>query len=240
MKCLSLLLVCCCACFAADPISDKPATTDFTSLFDGKTWAGWDHPAHLNGVWEIADGVIRLRTDEPKRVSGKVYDLSTAKKYKNFTLLIDWRLTGKPIVKPHQWLTDDGQFHLDAEGKVIMKDNLTWGDSGVYLRGVRAGQVNIWCQPCGSGEVGTKFKDLTATKEERLKTMPTVRADKGPGEWNRFIITLRGDRVDVTLNGTQVIKGARVKDIPAEGPITLQNHKDAVEFRHVFIKELTP
>lgn len=29
-----------------------------------------------------------------------------------------------------------------------------------------------------------------------------------------------------------------MKDIPAEGPITLQNHKDAVEFRNVFIKEL--
>ena len=235
---ISFILSLSICCLAADPISDKPDTAGFTSLFDGKTWAGWDHPAHLDGVWEIADGVIRLRTDEPKRVSGKVYDLSTAKKYKDFTLLIDWRLTGKPIVKPHQWLTDDGQFHLDAAGKVIMKDNLTWGDSGVYLRGVRAAQVNIWCQPCGSGEVGTKFKDLTATKDERMKTIPSIRADKCPGEWNRFIVTLRGDRVDVTLNGTQVIKGARVKDIPAEGPITLQNHKDAVEFRNVFIKEL--
>jgi hypothetical protein len=70
--------------------------------------------------------------------------------------------------------------------------------------------------------------------------MPSIRADNGPGEWNRFIITLRGDRVDVTLNGTPVIQGARVKDIPAEGQLTLQNHKDAVEFRNVFIKELKP
>jgi hypothetical protein len=107
----------------------------------------------------------------------------------------------------------------------------------VYLRGARLAQVNIWCQPCGSGEVGTKFKDMAATKAERLKTMPSTRADKGPGEWNRFIITLRGERVDVSLNGAQVIQGARMKDIPAEGPITLQNHKDAVEFRSVFIKE---
>ena len=79
---------------------------------------------------------------------------------------------------------------------------------------------------------------MEATKDERLKTMPHIRADKGPGEWKRFIITLRGERVDVTLNGTQVIQGTRMKDIPAEGPITLQNHKDAVEFRNVFIKEL--
>jgi hypothetical protein len=211
---------------------------DFIALFDGRTWANWQHDPHLDGVWEIADGVIRLRTDEPPRVAGKDYNLSTSKKYKDFTLMLDWRLTGKPVVKPHQWLMDDGQFHTDAAGKVIMKDNLTWGDSGVYLRGARAAQINIWCQPCGSGEVGTKFKDTQATKEERMKTMPTVRADNGPGEWNRFIITLRGDRVDISLNGKDVIQGARVKDIPAEGPITLQNHKDAVEFRHIFIKEL--
>jgi len=36
-----------------------------------------------------------------------------------------------------------------------------------------------------------------------------------------------------------VITGARVKEIPAEGPVTLQNHKDAVEFRNIFIKELS-
>lgn len=220
-------------------IANEPAPEGFTSLFDGKTWANWDHPKPLDGVWEINDGVIRLRTDEPPRVKGQDYNLSTTQKFRDFTLMIDWRLTGKPHVKPHQWLTDDGQFHTDAEGKVIMKDNLTWGDNGIYLRGERAAQVNIWCQPCGSGEVGTKFKDLQATKEERMKTMPSIRADKGPGEWNRFIITLKGDRVDVTLNGSQVIKGARVKGIPADGPITLQNHKDAVEFRNIFIKELS-
>ena len=223
----------------ADDSPQAPVTTaGFTPLFDGRTWAGWSHPDHLNGVWDISDGVIRLRTDEPKRIGGKDYNLSTDRSFRDFTLMIDWRLTGKPQVKPHQWLTEDGQFHRDAEGRVIMKDNLTWGDSGVYLRGARAAQVNIWCQPCGSGELGTKFKDLSVTKEERLRTMPNIRADKGPGEWNRFVITLRGDRVDVMLNGIQVIQGARVKGIPAEGPITLQNHRDAVEFRNVFIKEL--
>lgn len=219
-------------------LRQDPPPSGFVPLFDGRTWANWLHEPHLDGVWEIAEGTIRLRTDEPPRQRGKDYNLSTAKQYKDFVLIIDWRLTGKPVVKPNQWLMDDGQFHTDAAGKLIMKDNLTWGDSGIYLRGARAAQVNIWCQPCGSGEVGTKFKDTEATKEERMKSMPSVRADKGPGEWNRFIITLRGDRVDVTLNGVDIIQGARLKQIPAEGPITLQNHKDGVEFRRIFIKEL--
>jgi hypothetical protein len=214
----------------------QPSAT--RSLFDGHTWAGWDHPEHLDGVWAIADGVIRLQSEQSRRIAGKSYDLSTKERFRNFVLTLEWRLTGEPRMKPLQLLTDDGLEQHDAQGKLIMKEYLSWGDSGIFLRGVRAAQVNIWCEPCGSGEVGTKFKDLAASKAERMKTMPRVRADRGPGEWNRFVITLRGDRVSVELNGTPVIDGARVKDIPAEGPITLQNHKDPVEYRNLSIARL--
>lgn len=213
-------------------------TDGFVPLFDGQTWNGWVHPAHLDGVWEIVDGVIRLRVDQPKRERGKSYDLATVHRFRNFVLTVDWRLTGEPRIKPLQLLTADGLEQHDAQGKLIMQDYLSWGDSGVFLRGTRAAQVNIWCQPCGSGEVATKFKDISATKEERMKTMPRARADRGHGEWNRFVITLRGDRVSVVLNDTAVVTDARVKDVPAEGPITFQNHNDAVEFRHIAIKRL--
>ena len=210
----------------------------FIPLFDGRSWAGWDHPAHLDPVWEIADGVIRLRGDQPKRVAGKNYDLSTTRRVRNFVLTLEWRLTGTPKMKPLQLLTEDGLEQHDAQGKLIMKEYLSWGDSGVFLRGVRAAQVNIWCEPCGSGEVATKFKDMAATREERMKTMPRVRADRGVGEWNRFVITMRGDRVSVVLNDVPVVDGARVVGVPAEGPITLQNHNDPVEFRALAIKVL--
>lgn len=208
------------------------------SLFDGRTWANWDHPPHLEGVWEIGDGVIRLRPDQPKREKGKSYDLSTAKHYRNFELTLEWRLTGPARMKPLQLLTPDGLEQHDAQGKLIMKEYLSWGDSGVFLRGTRAAQVNIWCQPCGSGEVATKFKDLKATKAERMKTMPRVNADRGRGEWNKFVITLRGDLVDVVLNDVAVVTGARVVGVPERGPITLQNHNDAVEYRNITIKPL--
>lgn len=214
--------------------------TDFAPLFDGKTWRGWEHPKHLDGVWEIADGVIRLRpgSEQPKRERGKSYDLSTTKRFRNFVLILEWRLLGEPAMKPLQLLTADGLEQHDAQGKLIMKEYLSWGDSGIFLRGVRAAQVNIWCQPCGSGEVATKFKDLAATKEERMKTMPRVRADRGRGDWNRFVITMRGDRVSVVLNDVPIVDGARVVGVPAEGPITLQNHNDLVEFRNFRLKPL--
>lgn len=218
--------------------AETTSSDGFVPLFDGRSWAGWEHPAHLEQVWEIADGVIRLRGDQPKRVAGKNYDLSTTRRVRNFVLTLEWRLTGTPRMKPLQLLTEDGLEQHDAQGKLIMKEYLSWGDSGVFLRGVRAAQVNIWCEPCGSGEVATKFKDLSATKEERMKTMPRVRADRGVGEWNRFVITMRSDRVSVVLNDVPVVDGARVVGVPAEGPITLQNHNDPVEFRALAIKVL--
>jgi hypothetical protein len=218
------------------PAADR--AEGFVPLFDGTTWNGWVHPAHLEGVWEIADGVIRLRAVQPKHERGKSYDLATTQRFRNFVLALEWRLTGETKMKPLQLLTADGLEQHDAQGKLIMREYSSWGDSGVFLRGSRAAQVNIWCQPCGSGEVATKFKDPAATIEERMKTMPCVRADHGRGEWNRFVITMRGDRVSVVLNDVAVVTDARVRDVPAEGPIAFQNHNDPVEFRQIAIKRL--
>jgi hypothetical protein len=53
-----------------------------------------------------------------------------------------------------------------------------------------------------------------------------------------FIITLRGDRVSVLLNGELVIDRAELPKAPPRGPLGLQNHGDPVEFRNLFIKEL--
>ncbi len=113
--------------------------------FRRRTWSGWDQPTHLEGVWEIADGTVRLRPDQPKRERGKIYDLSTTRRFRNFVLTVEWRLPGPAKMKPLQLLTDDGLEHHNAQGKLIMKEYLSWGDSCVFLRGTRAAQVNIWC-----------------------------------------------------------------------------------------------
>ena len=40
------------------------------------------------------------------------------------------------------------------------------------------------------------------------------------------------------LNDQKVIDNAQLPEIPAEGPIALQYHHDAIEFANLFIKEL--
>ena len=56
------------------------------------------------------------------------------------------------------------------------------------------------------------------------------------GQWNSYEITARGDRLQVTLNGTQVVD---VRDTQfSDGPIALQYGAGVVKFRNVRIRTL--
>ena len=120
----------------------------------------------------------------------------------------------------------------------VLKEIENAGDSGIYLRGSARHQVNIWSQPMGSGDINEIHKDKSVPADIRRALMPKKKADAKPGQWNRFVITLKGDRCTVVLNGETVIDNALMPDIPAEGPIALQYHHDAIQFANVFIKEL--
>ena len=80
--------------------------------------------------------------------------------------------------------------------------------------------------------------DRLVPVEVRRACVPSKRADAPFGQWNRFVVTLRGDRVTVVLNGERVIDQAPLPKVPARGPLGLQNHGDPIEFRNLFIKEL--
>ena len=72
----------------------------------------------------------------------------------------------------------------------------------------------------------------------RSAATPQVRADTRAGEWNRFMITLRGDRITVVLNGNAVVQNAQLPGIRKRGPIGFGNHNDPIQFANLFIKEL--
>lgn len=123
-------------------------------------------------------------------------------------------------------------------------------DSGILLRGTGKSQVNIWCWPIGSGEVYGYRMDRSMPPEVRAGVTPKTNADNDIGEWNRFEITMRGDRVWVKLNGKQVLENAQLPGISNQGRIGLQHHggKDKegrwrsppalLQFRNIAIKEL--
>jgi hypothetical protein len=111
-------------------------------------------------------------------------------------------------------------------------------DSGIYLRGSPQAQVNIWQWPIGSGEIWAVRNDRSLPVEHRAAATPKRRADASVGQWNRFEITMKGDRVTVVLNGETVIEDCLLAGIPRQGPIALQHHGDPIEFANVFVKVL--
>jgi hypothetical protein len=67
---------------------------------------------------------------------------------------------------------------------------------------------------------------------------PKEVADTKLGAWNRFVITLQGDRVSVVLNNKKIIDRAQLPGLAQRGPIGLQHHNEIVEFANLFIREL--
>ena len=241
---LGLFLVGLVSCAAAAPAAQEPG---FVTLFNGKDFAGWKVPEGDNGHWKVLDGVIDY--DALSEAKGEKH-LFTEKEYGDFVFKVDWRLKEAPYMNNNvPVILPDGTHQLGADGKELKAPQLD-ADSGIYLRDRRGkSQVNIWTWPIGSGEVYGYRMDKSQPAAVRAGVTPKKKADKPVGEWNSFVITLKGDRLTVALNGVTVIENAELPGLVARGPVGLQHHgsmKDGkwtsppalVQFRNISIKEL--
>lgn len=210
-------------------------TSGFTPLYNGKDLTGWKQAPGHNGHWQPRGNVLHY----DGKSEAKDKNLWTIKSYGDLTLICDWRWAGPAHRKANRPLLDPstGKAKKDSNGKPItlLVDEL---DSGIYLRGNSKSQVNIWNWPGGSGEVYGYRTNGNLPQAVRAALTPKVKADNPVGQWNRFIITLKGDRLTVVLNGKTVIENAQLPGVPKSGPIALQHHGSAIEFRNILIKEL--
>jgi len=227
--------------------ADETAPAGFVPLFNGTDLAGWTVPAGDNGHWKAVGGVIDY--DAESEAPGDKA-LWSAREYGDFVLLLDWRIKDAPFLnKGIPYVLPDGTHARDVHGKEL-KLPLPDADSGVYLRGDGKFQTNIWCWPIGSGEFYGIRTDPKTPPDLRAAVTPTTQADKPVGEWNHFEITVKGKTVRVDLNGTTVIPGATIPEMPDRGRIALQHHgsknkegqwvgpPSLVQFKNIAIKEL--
>lgn len=228
--------------------SDKPSGDGWVSLFNGEDMSHFDVQPWHTEMWRVVDGTIDCYPLAGKMEGDK--SLWTKDAYGDFELQVDWRIirtTGKysvPTVLP------SGLHKKGPDGKDIITkiDN---ADSGIYLRGTSKAQVNIWCWPIGSGEVYGYRTDAKQPASVRAGVTPSVNADKPVGEWNRFHITMKGDRLTVVLNGQTVLDNAELPAVPETGKIALQLHggynpetkewspaSSLVQFKNIYVREL--
>jgi hypothetical protein len=195
----------------------------FTKLFNGETLEGWKHMPDTSN-WFAMDSMLRHNGQ-----SGAIRDLWTQKHYQDFTLVFDWRWSGRGVIQSRPRVQRDG-----SESGTVEIEEL---DSGIYLRGNTNSQVNLWNWPIGSGEVYGYRTNPSLPPEVRAMVTPRMSADRPVGEWNRMMITLKGSSLSVTLNGVTVIDRATLSGIPHQGPIGLQHHGSAIDFANLWLKE---
>jgi len=194
---------------ASVPAADNTPPDGFTALFDGKDLSGW----------QARQGKAESQEEKAK-----------------------WQ---------EHWKVEKGIVKFDGKGPTLwtgrkFKDfvlMVDWrfpkqGDSGIYLRGRSKSQVNIWCHEMGSGEVWGYRTDNSQPEEVKKACTPTKNMDKPVGQWNSFVITMKGDRLTVVLNGEVVINNAQLPGVPPEGEIALQRHGSPIEFKNIYIKQL--
>jgi hypothetical protein len=146
-----------------------------------------------------------------------------------------------------------GDFVLRAEVKVSRGCN-----SGIFFR----------TDPKNAVQGGFEIQVFDTTGKTKLgkhdhgalydALAPSANPAKPAGEWDRFIITCKGPKITVSINGKQVVNanlddwktgnknpdGSRnkfktaLKDLPRTGHIGFQDHGQNVWFRNVYLKKL--
>ena len=207
------------------PEEIAPLDEGFQSIYNGVNLSGWKVPEGSQNHWKASDW--RLTYDGKSEAADK--NLWSEKSYRDFILICDWRWPSKGEKREVPVILPTGDYKLGPTGDRETVSVQYPGDSGIYLRGNSKSQVNIWTWPIGSGEVYGYRNDPKQPANVRQGVTPTEAADKPIGEWNRFIITLKGEHLTVNLNGTTVIHQAHLPGIPAEGPIALQHHGDPID-----------
>ncbi len=217
-----------------EPDEVAPLAEGFEPLYTGVDLSGWrQDPGHV-GHWAPQGWVLNY--DGKSEAADPT--LWTEKEYADFQLICDWRWTAEPKPTPRPVILPDGTEQVGEDGQPVTVEAPDAGDSGIYLRGSSRSQVNLWCWPVGSGEVYGYRTDPAMPPEVRAGVTPRVAADHPIGEWNRIIVTMRGERLTVELNGQTVIENALLPGVPASGPIGLQHHGDPIQFASILVREL--
>ncbi len=202
-----------------------PYDYGFVSLFNEKDLSGWkglvgdpvsrskmtesalntaqeEANAKMKKDWIVKDGLLIF--------TGYGDNLATEKKYGDFEMYVDWKITEK-------------------------------GDAGIYLRGTP--QVQIW--DTSRREVGAQVGSGGLYNNQKNVSKPLVVADNKVGEWNRFHIIMKGEKVTVHLNGILVTDNITLENywdhsipIYAKEQIELQAHGTYVAYRNIYLREI--
>jgi len=217
----------------ASDLKDLSTYKGWVDLFDGKSFDGWHTYMRdtISSQWQIENGVMFYKPDPDKNQG--MNNLVTDKKYKNFILSMEWKISVDGNSGVFYGILEDEKFVVPymTAPEIQIRDytNIEDFNDHQQMSGAIFGIVGI-------------EKDVA----------------KKAGEWNQFLIKIdhKNNVGSVTLNGKEIanypVNGDSWKalvenskfagwegfGIHEEGPIGLQDHAHGVWFRNIKIKEL--
>jgi hypothetical protein len=169
---------------------------------------------NTTGNWVMEkDNVITLKPRPGETGWTRYKDyLTTDRQYSNFILDLEFKFNAKG---------NSGVFMHVGDLKDHVKSGFEVQILDTY------GKKNVGNHDCG-GVIGA--------------AAPSKNMVKPAGQWNRYIITLKDQQLQVILNGEQIIdlniNKSAIKDRPTKGYISFQDEAKRIWYRNVRIKEL--
>jgi hypothetical protein len=203
-------------------------------LFDGTSKKGWHIFQHKSdaSAWAVSEGMLML--DPKGKKDGQTIgggDIITDIAFENYHLSLEWKISPKGnsgIIFGIQDLPKyEHSWHTGMEMQIL--DNDGHNDGKIIKH--RSG--NLY--------------DLIAASSEPVKPV---------GEWNKAEIKVNNGKLDLYLNGVNIVStqlwddnwkalvaGSKFKSMPdfasfKSGHIGLQDHGDPVWFRNIKIRKL--
>jgi hypothetical protein len=206
----------------ASPAQEKPNDTTLGAkpsegaivLLDARGLEGWvKRDGKTPAEWPVADGIVTVGRG----------DIQTKQRFGDFKLHLEFNVPYMPQAR--------------GQGR---------GNSGVYLGGIHELQV------LDSYGLKSKNNDCGAIYQQFA---PSVNACKPPLQWQTYDVTfhkavvdgqgkvVKKARVTVIQNGIKTIDDAEINPTPGgtggkpgeDGPILLQDHGNAVQYRNIWI-----
>ena len=224
------------SCQKHNTLSEAEKAEGWQLLFDGETMNGWRdfNGTELTNGWRVVDGCIQA-SGEGGDASGYIV---TDKKYSNFELVWDWKLTygGNSGMLYHvvEHPRFDVPYVTGPEYQLI--DNEGWEEVNAPTK------LEEW------QKLGVDYA-MHLPDYSKMKVNPV-------GEWNSSKIVYDNGHVEHWLNGEKILEfEAYTEDWFAKkasgkwgtateyglahtGVICLQDHGDPASFRNIKIKEL--